>query len=148
MKLLLLTLILGFFPLTGVAFDDTPPCYKKLAVNFFEPSIVKQSFDLFTVYQSQWDYIYSNIQEKKGEVLPRVKKKAKGLKKNPFEHPFDGKKAVELLLDVELEIFKEALHERRFTDQNAILGMFKFIQGKKQSELDECAAYKSPYLKK
>ena len=47
----------SLLPMAIYQWDATPRCFGELERHFFDPRLVKQSFDLYHVFQSQWDPI-------------------------------------------------------------------------------------------
>lgn len=111
---------------------------------FFPPEIVKQSLDLFYVFQSQWDPILSEIARASQNAHQQLKDRAKKLRPNPLEHPFDPEKTKELLLSIEYDIFKNALIKNYFRNAQAIKGMFDFIVNAQAERIEICLGKKKP----
>lgn len=140
--------ILLFFPFWAFGFNDSPRCLKELQMHFFPPEIVKQSLDLFYVFQSQWDPILSEISRTSQKAPQQLKERAKKLRPNPLEHPFDPEKTKELLLSIEYDIFRNALIKNYFNNAQAIKGMFDFIVNAQAERIEICLGKKKPGLTK
>lgn len=134
--------ILLLFPLMAFGFNDSPSCLRDLQVRFFPPEIVKQSLDLFYVFQSQWDPILSEISRGTQSVPQLLKERAQRLRPNPLEHPFDPEKTKELLLAIEYDVFRNALIKNYFYNMQAIRGMFDFIVNAQAGRIEACLGKK------
>lgn len=139
MKKFLLALLLPFY-LMG--FNDAPSCLYDLQVNFFPPDISRQSFDMFYVFQSQWDPILTSLKYEAGQVPRIMRERARALKPNPIDYPFDADKTKELLLAVEYEVFRTVLVRNYVYDLQAIRGMFDNIVLHQQKRIDACLVKK------
>lgn len=135
MKTILLTL---FLSLSLFGYDDSPRCLYELQTHFFDPRYVKESFDLYRVFQSQWDSIIVNLRQDVQYVPRIVRDRARRLRPDPFEHPFDAEKVKELILAVEFEIFRDAMVRNYFYDVSATYGMFDYIRSRQEKKIDHC----------
>lgn len=125
-------------PLASYAYDETPKCYRELVRNFFEPRLVTESFDLYRVFQSQWNKMLSDLKINAQAAPQRIKDRARAMHPNPFDHPFDPEKAKEIFLAVEFEIFREVMVYNYWYDIQAIYGMFNYIKDRQQAKIDAC----------
>lgn len=134
--------ILLFFPLVAFGFNDTPSCLRDLQVRFFPSEVVKQSLDLFYVFQSQWDPILTEISRGSQNAPQLLKERAGKLRPNPLEHPFDPEKTKELLLAIEYDIFRNAMIKNYFYNMQAIQGMFDYIVNAQAGRIEACLGKK------
>ena len=133
-----LVIFLFLLPFTLAAWDETPACYKALERDFFDVNTTMKSFDLYKVPSMQWHPIWNALHETQIGAAKIIKDKANKLHPSPLEHPFNPKQARQLLLDTMFEIFAQTMHDYYIYDDNAIKGMFEFIQTKKAHQLDAC----------
>lgn len=124
------------------AWDASPPCLYPLETQFFDAKSVKESFDLYHVFQSQWDPIYSDLIRNVRRVPDLVKEKSRKLKPSPIDHPFDADKVKQILLDSEFEVFRDTMISHYFEDLNAIQGMFNYILRQQEGKINQCLGVK------
>ncbi len=139
MKKFILSLLV---PLSLMGFNDAPTCLYDLQVNFFPPDISRQSFDMFYVFQSHWDLILTSLKYEAHQVPMIMRERARALKPNPMDYPFDADKTKELLLAIEYEVFHKVLIRNYVYDLQAIKGMFDFIASRQQGRIDACLVKK------
>src|SRR5665647_459566 len=139
MKKFLLSLLI---PMSLMGFNDAPTCLYDLQVNFFSPDISRQSFDMFYVFQSHWDPILTSLKYEANQVPRMMKDRARALKPNPMDYPFDADKTKELLLAVEYEVFHKVLIRNYVYDLQAIRGMFDNIVLHQQKRIGACLVKK------
>lgn len=139
MKKFLLTLLI---PMSLMGFNDAPSCLYDLQVNFFPPDISRQSFDMFYIFQSHWDLILTSLKHEANQVPQIMRERARALKPNPMEYPFDADKTKELLLAIEYEVFHKVLIRNYVYDLQAIKGMFDNIVQHQQKRIDGCLVKK------
>lgn len=118
--------------------EDVPRCYWDIVDNYFEERVVKKSFELYAVWQSSWQPLYVDLSRNATQAKARIKLAAKKLNPNPLEHPFDSKKAEEILIDVERQIFFATINNWRVWDDKSIAGMFAYIQEQNAKRLKAC----------
>lgn len=138
MRVLLTLVVALFFSSPLAAYEDIPRCFQKLETEFFNERYVKEAMDIYNIYQSSWQPIYYDLERRAKEAPRRIKDIAKQDKKNPLEHPFNAKRAKEILLQVQRSIFVETLNYWRIWDERTIDGMFSSIQEKNKRILEEC----------
>lgn len=131
-------LITLFFPCALFSFNDAPSCLYNVQVGFFPAEVARQSFDLFYVFQSQWDPIITQLNYSAKQVPNIMRERARLMRPNPLEYPFDPEKTKELLLAVEYEVFRNVMVKNYFYDQQAIRGMFDYIAQHQQGKIDAC----------
>lgn len=131
-------IFLLLFPLLAFGFDDSPPCLRELQAEFFPPEVVRQAFDMYYVFQSQWGPILLEIRRGTSVSNLRLRERARKMKPNPLQHPFDPEKTRELLLEIQFEIFQSALIKNYFNNVEAIQGMFNFIVNAQGKRLEAC----------
>lgn len=124
------------------AWDASPPCLYSLETQFFDSKTVKESFDLYHVFQSQWDPIYSDLVRNVNRVPDLVKEKSRKLKPSPIDHPFDAEKVKQILIDSEFEVFRDTMVTHYFEDLNAIHGMFNYILKQQEGKINQCLGVK------
>lgn len=120
------------------AYEDVPACFRKLETQFFTERNVKDALEVYAIYQSSWQPIYNDLMVRAKDSRRLIKEKAKKEKKNPLEHPFDAKRAKELLIEVQREIFVKTLNYWRVWDERTIEGMFSSITEHNKKMLDGC----------
>jgi hypothetical protein len=131
------------FPWAAFGFNDAPSCLYYLETQFFPHAIVQQSFDLFYIFQSQWGLILIDLDAEVKKVPQLVKDRAKSMKPNPLEHPFDPEKTKEILLAVEFEVFRSVMmHNSLGYKMEAIKGMFDYIVSRQEQRIDACLGKK------
>lgn len=133
---------LVFFPMVCFAWTDAPSCLYEIQTRFFPHDIARQSFDLYYIFQSQWDPILTGLDEESKAVPSRMREKARLMHPNPLEHPYDPEKTKELLLAIEYEVFRTVLIRNYFYNLQAIQGMFDFIVSKQMGKIDACLGKK------
>lgn len=124
------------------AWDASPPCLYSLETQFFDAKTVKESFDLYHVFQSQWDPIYTDLVRNVRRVPDLVKSKSRNLKPSPIDHPFDTEKVKQILIDAEFEVFRDTMVSHYFEDLNAIHGMFNYILKQQEGKINQCLGVK------
>lgn len=139
MKKFLLYLLV---PMSLMGFNDAPSCLYDLQVNFFPPDISRQSFDMFYIFQSHWELILTSLKYEANQVPNLMRERARALKPNPMDYPFDADKTKELLLAVEYEVFHKVLIRNYVYDLQAIRGMFDNIVQHQQKRIDACLVKK------
>ena len=97
---------------------------------------------MFYVFQSQWDPILTSLKYEAGQVPRMMKDRARALKPNPMDYPFDADKTKELFLAVEYEVFHKVLIRNYVYDLQAIRGMFDNIVLHQQKRIDGCLVKK------
>jgi hypothetical protein len=137
--ILALVFILGG-SLSLKAFDATPPCARDLESHFFDQQYIMEAFDLYRVFQSQWATILTDFSNTAPELPGRIKERAKNLKPNPFQHPFDPTEAKKVFLEAAYDIFREVMVRNYVYDVTTIQGMFAYVQSRQQDTLDRCFA--------
>lgn len=135
---------LFFFPSLGFAFTDVPPCAYDLETHFFPHDLARQSFDLYHIFQSQWDPILTGLDTESRRVPQLVRERARVMKPNPLQYPYDPEKTKELVLAVEYEVFRTVLVRNYFYDLQAIRGMFDYIVSQQIGRIDACLGKKPP----
>jgi hypothetical protein len=135
MRVLLLALL---FILPVCAYEDVPACFRKLETQFFTEKNVMDALESFYIYQSQWVPIWTDLARRTKDAVPMIRDRAKKERKNPLEHPFNAKRAKEILLEVQREIFVKTLNAWRIWDERTINGMFANIQEDNKKRLEEC----------
>lgn len=125
-----------------MGFNDAPSCLYDLQVNFFPPSTSRQAFDMFYVFQSHWDLILTSLKYEANQVPRIMKERARALKPNPMDYPYDADKTKELLLAVEYEVFHKVFIRNYVYDLQAIRGMFDFIVDRQQNRINACLVKK------
>ena len=118
--------LMAFSPMLE-AYDGRPACYKELERNFFSFHNVGEALALWKVPQAMWDPTIKLVQERQKEAESVIEKKARLLKPNPLEHPFQSDVAGDLLKQTMYEIFQRCLLETGFFDTVSILKMFEYI---------------------
>lgn len=135
LKKLVLLLVM---PWALFAFNDAPRCLYDLQVHFFPREVARQAFDLFYVFQSQWDPIMTGLTTEARNVPDLMRQKARAMHPNPLEYPFDPNKAKELFLAVEYDVFRRVLVRNYVYNLEVIRGMFDFIVTQQQQRIDAC----------
>jgi len=136
--LLLGTFLALFLPVCLSAARDTLACYQELERNFFDEQIVIQALSLNKVYQSQWRQITRQLKRQESSVPQMVKEKAQLLTRDPFRRPFQVDVAIQILLQVEQEIFSMVLFEYGVTSPGKIQSMFTYIRDQNMQRMPEC----------
>lgn len=126
------------FPFLGFGWDASPRCLYRLETEFFDRRLVEEAFDLYRVFQSQWNPIWTDLSIRVKSVPTRVRKKARAFRPSPLEHPFDPEKTKEILLEVEYEVFRETLILYYVYDISAIYGMFDYVRSRREGYIDAC----------
>jgi hypothetical protein len=128
---LLLPLLLG-------GWSDAPQCLWRVETRFFEPRTVKEAFDLYHVFQSQWNPILTDLYYNVQEIPQRIRAKAHQMSPDPFEHPYDAEKIKALIFETEFEVFRETMVKNHYYDLSATYGMFDYIKSHQEKWIDEC----------
>lgn len=126
------------FSLPLYSYEDVPPCFRKLETQFFTERNVMDALESFYIYQSQWVPIWTDLSRRSRDAVPMIRDKARREKKNPLDHPFNAKRAKEILLEVQRDIFVKTLNGWKIWDERTIGGMFTNIQADNKKWLDEC----------
>lgn len=124
------------------AWDESPSCMYTLETQFFDAKTVKESFDLYHVFQSQWDPIYTDLVRNVRRVPDLVKTKSRKMSPSPIDHPFNPEKAKQVLIDAEFEVFRDTMIAHYFEDLNAIHGMFNYILKQQEGKINQCLGVK------
>lgn len=133
-----LFLALFFWAECSASWVDAPRCYWEISETFFDEKVVKEAFELFSIYQSSWQPLYVDLSRNARQAKDRIKKAAKLQARNPLEYPFDPQKAKEILVNVEKEIFYETVNYWRIWDERTIGGMFAYILEQNGRRLAAC----------
>lgn len=141
-KKMILTLVLLAWTAEAMAWDASPHCLYSLETQFFDATTVKQSFDLYHVFQSQWDPIYTDLAINVRRVPDLVKARSRKMLPSPIDHPFDPEGVKQVLLDVEFEVFRDTMIAHYFEDLNAIQGMFAYILKQQEEKINRCLGIK------
>lgn len=135
MRVLLLALL---FFLPACAYEDIPTCFRTLETQFYTEKNVMDALESYYIYQSQWVPIWTDLARRIKDAAPMIRERARKERRNPLERPFDAKRAKEILLEVQREIFVKTLNAWRIWDERTIDGMFLNIQADNKKRLDEC----------
>jgi hypothetical protein len=120
------------------SWSDVPYCIWRVETRFFEPRTVKEAFDLYRVFQSQWNPIITRLLRNVRDVPRRVREKARMMRPDPFEYPYDAERIKALIYETEFEVFREALVYGGFYDLSATYAMFDYIKTSQERWVDAC----------
>ncbi len=121
-----------------VAYDASPPCFRILESNYFEPGALYQALSLHHVIQSQWNLIYQDLAKRSRDIPKIVKDKASRLSPNPLQDPYNKDVAVQILHDALYSLFVDVLRIHNITNESDIKNMFDYILSRKPEALQQC----------
>ncbi|HRD55770.1 MAG TPA: hypothetical protein PLC42_05165 [Parachlamydiaceae bacterium] len=125
------------------AFDASPPCFRDLEVNFFQPAIVNQAFSIHGVDQSVWVPILQNLQIASKEVPALLRERGKKMSPDPFDPVFIPEIAFELLNETLFEIFANVIatynpNQVLRLNGNDIWNMYQYISNEQSKKIERC----------
>lgn len=134
-----LSLFICFYLLIAANVQGEPPCYRQLAIHFFDDSkAIMQAMGMHRITESSWTPIIQDLRKQSKGVYALVQKRSRLLENNPLA-PFDPAAAEKLLSDTLLEIFQRVMNSYLITNQGDIIDMFTYIQ-RHQKEWRSCFA--------
>ncbi|MEC7839549.1 MAG: hypothetical protein VX777_05885 [Chlamydiota bacterium] len=119
-------------------YDYSPSCLKRIETSFFEQRYVEQALNLHKVGQSSWGLIISDLKQKSLQVPGMMMAKARTMKPNPLDSPFDPKQAEKILHPLLFTIFRETLISYNFTNESGIRDMFEYIYSFQEDRIKRC----------
>lgn len=142
MKALILVSLFCAVSRAAFGFNDAPHCLYDLETHFFPHEVTRQAFDLYAIFQSQWEPILLGL-DFEGQRAPElVRKQAREMNPNPLEYPFDPEKTRQVILAVEYEIFRSVVVRNYFYNMQAIRGMFDYIVAQQAGRIEACLGKK------
>lgn len=145
--LFFLTLLLAFNVGGLQGYDRSPPCFKKIAADFFHPESVALALSLSRdqVSQAQWFRIAQELR-RKGKALPaKMKLAAAKMRPNPLEDVFNAEAAKEILRKEANSLFIEVMEQFDITNAFTRQELFRNIWGWEEMRIDACL---EPYYPK
>jgi len=131
-------LTFSFSAINLYGYDYSPSCLKKIESNFFEQRYVEQALNLHKVGQSSWALIIRDLKDRSKKVPMLMMSKARTMRPNPLDSPFDGSEAEKILIPILLSVFRETLISFNFNDESGIRDMFNYIYSFQKSRLKQC----------
>lgn len=113
-------------------------CYKDIEKDFFREAFVSQALNLHTVSQSTWTPINIRLRQNARKVPELVKQRAAGMRRNPFNYPFQPEEAGEVLMQVLFEVFASTLAEFNINNASDVSQMFRYLRDRQQERLVAC----------
>jgi hypothetical protein len=138
-----LAIFLFFLTLLGIqpvsAWDDSPPCFRQLELNFFREKYVREALSFHeNISQGIWTPIVTALRAKSKEIPGIVKEKARRMERDPLDHPFQPEPAAQLLRNTLYEEFTKVLYNFQITNTWIIQDMFRYITHKYADEIQRC----------
>lgn len=131
-------ILIGLLLMSWVA---APRCFYNLEMTFFDREIVMESMNAFTlsgIYQSQWSLVYVDLMRERTTIPELVKERARKMKPNPLDYPFQAEQAEEILLKALYEVFSKVIRKHSTANDEVIQGMFKYIVERQSKKLEAC----------
>lgn len=137
-------LVIGTFMVAGLyAYNDEPSCFRELTTTFFRPGLVNEALSMHSIDQSVWVPINIALKRRSERVPTLLRQRADHMRPSPLEHPFQPAVAGELLRQILLQVFTEAIHDLdlsygSITNEDNIKEMFGYIRRRQESRLRAC----------
>ncbi len=135
---LLKVLLLLIIPFQVHGYDDSPGCFVEIQNSFFQQDSVLQAFNLYRVPTNQMNSLYNELKYRARDVNYIVTQRARRMKPNPLENPFNAEESKSLFLSVLFEIFNETMQINNITNDRDIRQMFEYILEKREGYLNSC----------
>jgi hypothetical protein len=122
------------------AWDDTPNCFKKIEEEIFNQRNLDQTFSMHLYYMNQgsWNILYKLLRDQTHDLHQKLRKAGNQFERNPFDHPFQPKAALNLLHDTLFIGFERVMRENNVNSAEVITSMFDEIWRKQAGRLAEC----------
>lgn len=135
--------LMSFLPL--YSYDDTPACFKEIAVSFFQPEIVMKALNInqgYVDFQNRWVPITNELRRRAQDVPNIIKQKSDRMTPSPLEYPFQPDAAAQLLWEALYGVFNSVMHDYAIYDQALIRNMFNYIRAEQEPKLLACFSSK------
>ncbi|CRX38073.1 hypothetical protein [Estrella lausannensis] len=136
--------ILPFVPQLSFAIEDTPPCFLQLEREFFNRKNVIEALAFARVQQGVWELIASDLDQKSGTIHAELKRRARELKPDPLEKPFNMGQSKKLLEQILLSLIKQAFVKYDVYRENDVVVTFSFLKDRQKRIWQECQVKKPP----
>lgn len=118
---------------------DFQMCYQMIEQHFLDSDDLKEAMSLHPeINQGQWIPVVNEMRVRARDVSGIVKKRAQGLHPNPFRHPIQSDKAMNLLMQVLYETFHSVMVDNQILNEYIILEMFNFLKHKQYVRNNKC----------
>lgn len=133
-----------FAMLPLMSYDVSPPCYKQIQTTFFNPQLVIQALGVYSIDQSLWRFINSDLQNSMGAVPAMVQAEAQLKNPNPLAPPFNNDEAFKILQRVLYRVWYSVVIKYQSRMANSLInnasiqGSFNFIWLQQQAAIVQC----------
>lgn len=136
--------ILPFVPHLSLAIEDTPPCFQQLEREFFNRKNVIEALAFARVQQGVWELIAGDLDQKSGSIHAELKRRAREIKPDPLQRPFNMGQSKKLLEQILLSLLKQSFVKYDVYRENDVLVTFSFLKDRQKRIWHECQVKKPP----
>lgn len=135
---------------TCLSFTTEPPCFRELQTHYFTFDIVGKAFSMNPdyIYQNQWDTIFQDLRQSAQDAPNRIQQKARGMRPNPLNYPFQAEAAEKLLLETMHEIFTEVMYRNYIINKPVVDSCFRYIAQQMEPKVRACLPHNNDVQKK
>ncbi len=126
------------------AYDDSPDCINDITSTFFNETFLFEAMSYHYVQQSSWKMIARDINYRQSTFSKQIQAIRERISPDPFENPFDGHAAWEVVRQMLLQNFREVMNFYQIFNESDIKAMFQYLENKQKAKIIRCFKLDQP----